>query len=168
MRFRITVSRSIQALGYNVADLRALIERAHRVLEDHLNITGDLLVFFPAEFSRDSLSVKKYFALCDRVDADNSAADRGFAGTGFTDEAEGLSLVNVKTYIVNRGERVTVGAELHADIFDFQEFFVGNSFLLRCCACRGGRFSCSGYGIRAVDIAGRLSRGRTGNESILF
>ena len=72
------MARRIQALCNDVSDLRALIQRAHRILENHLNVLGDLMILLPRQLAGNSLSVKTNFALRHRIDPDDGTADRCF------------------------------------------------------------------------------------------
>ena len=66
------------------------IERRHRILKDHLHAPAERLP--PALVERiDGGAVEQNRAACRRDQAEQGAPERGLAGAGFTDNADGLA-----------------------------------------------------------------------------
>ena len=68
-----------QAFGNDIVHLCALVERCHRILEDHLDLLRDALVQLVRNFSVDFFSFEDNLARGGGVDADDRAANGGLA-----------------------------------------------------------------------------------------
>ena len=97
-----------QTFGNNVIHLRTLVERCHRILENHLNLLGNLMIQLLLNLAADALALKADLAPRSRIDADDRAANGGLARAGLAHEAERFALVNIKAYALDRHERVAV------------------------------------------------------------
>ena len=112
-----------QSLADDIVNLGALVQRGHGVLKYHLNPLGNLPVQRPGDTAVDLLTVKDDVASRGGMDADDGAADGGFAGTGLTDQTEGFALINIKGYMIHGGKGMEPGTELNGQILNFQHFF---------------------------------------------
>ena len=115
-----------EPFGNDIIHLGALVERGHRVLENHLDFLGDLMVQLLGDLAADALAFEADLALGSRVDADDRTADGGFAGARFAHQTECFALVNIEAYAFYRNERLAVGAELYYKVFYFHQLFIGN------------------------------------------
>ena len=112
---------------YTFADyivyLCALVERSKRVLEYHLAALYDLKVKLLGYFSVYLAALVEYFAGGGRVYPGYSAAYGGFAGTGFANQREGLSAVDLEVYVVYGNELFAARAERYLKVLDLYNGF---------------------------------------------
>ena len=66
--------------------------------------------------SVDFLTVIDDIACRGRIDSDDGSADRGFARTGFSDDTESLSSVNLEIDMIDSGKGVSAGTKLNRQI----------------------------------------------------
>ena len=119
--FGMAVTKIQKTLGDNIVHLGTLIQRGHGVLEDHLDLAGQLLVLLGGEFSGNTLALVADLAPGHGVDPNNGPADGGLARAGFPNQAKGLPLVDMKTHTAHGVEGVAVGAEVHPQIVHLYE-----------------------------------------------
>src|SRR5699024_6105699 len=101
----------------------ALVQRGHRVLEDHLHLADDLAVKLMRDLAADLFALKPHLTRSDRIDADDCAADCRFARAGFADKAKGLALVNLERDVLHGMERMAFWAEIDAEVLDIDQYF---------------------------------------------
>ncbi len=109
-----------------LADAHDRVQAGQRVLEDHGNLVpAQLVEVFFLNFQQ-VLAVIQHFAAFDdgvtRQDAKDALAGDGFAGAGFTDDGQGLPLVQVEGYVTHRLQFAADGAERDAQIVYLQYF----------------------------------------------
>ena len=111
LAFGQMVSASVKSFADNIIHLGTFVQRGHGILKDHLDTLGDLPVKSLGDAPVDLLAVKEDFAAGSGVNADDGAADGGLSGAGFTNQTEGLALINVEGYVIHRGKGVPPGAK---------------------------------------------------------
>ncbi len=150
----------IQAFGNDIVHLRALVERGHRVLENHLYAAGDFVIQRAGNAAVDLFAVKGHLAARSGMNADDGAADGGFARAGLPHQAEGFALEDVERNAVHGGEGMAPGAELHGQAFNFQQFFAfsgqaAHSLLSRDAMMRGlSTFGARGSSSQVARLVG--------------
>ena len=112
-----------QALGNDILDLGALVQRSHGVLEDHLDLADDLFVQFLGDLAVDLLALEEDVAAGGRVDAADGTANGGLARAGLADQREGLALVDVKIDVVHGHELLFAGAKGDLKVFQLNQLF---------------------------------------------
>ena len=71
------------------------------------------------DFTADSLAFEANFTSRSRVDSQDCTADCGFTRTGFTNQRECFSLVNIKIYMVNGNKFLFTRSKADLQIFNF-------------------------------------------------
>ena len=107
-----------QRLSDELADAHAGIQGREGILENHLNVGAKLLELMFAQIAY-ILTVKENLARGALVQMDYGAAQSGFSAAGFTDDAERLSLFNLKVDIIHRVEKAARGFKVFLKVFDF-------------------------------------------------
>ena len=118
----------LQALAHDVAHLGALVQRGLRVLKDHLNLTGDLLVQRTRDFAVDLLALVQDLTARGGQNAQDGPADGGLAGAGLAHQTKGLALVDLEIGVLYGGKGLAAGAVGHIQVLHFQKdfFFLGH------------------------------------------
>ena len=103
----------VDALGDDVGHRHARVERAVRILEDHLHLALELLTVLAGE-RVDVLALVEHLAIGLVVQADAGAPARGLAAAGLAHHAQGLALVDVERDVVHGLEH---GVAAHVEYF---------------------------------------------------
>ena len=117
------VAAPLQAFGDDVVDLGALVQGGHGILEDHLDLVGDLAIQLLGDAAGDLLAVELDGAAAGGVHADDAAANGGFAGAGFAHDAEGLALVDIEADALHGLEALAAGTEGHLQVANLEDHF---------------------------------------------
>ena len=112
-----------QALSNDILHLGALIQRSHGILEDHLDLTDDLLVQFLGNLAVDLLALEEDVAAGGRVDAADGTANGGLTGAGLADQREGLALIDVKVDMIDSNKFLLTGAKGDLKVFQLNQLF---------------------------------------------
>ena len=113
----------LQALAHDVAHLGALVQRGLRVLKDHLDLTGDLLVQRTRDFAVDLLALVQDLTARGGQNAQDGPADGGLAGAGLAHQTKGLALINFKVGILHSFICFFAGAVGYVQVVHFQKNF---------------------------------------------
>ena len=118
----------LQALAHDIAHLGALVQRGLRVLKDHLDLTGDLLVQRTRDFAVDLLALVQDLTARGGQNAQDGPADGGLAGAGLAHQTKGLALVDLEIGVLYGGKGLAAGAVGHIQVLHFQKdfFFLGH------------------------------------------
>ena len=108
-----------QTFRNDVVNLCSFIQRSHWVLENHLTFPDNFFVELFGDFTADSLAFEANFTSRSRVDSQDCTADCGFTRTGFTNQRECFSLVNIKIYMVNGNKFLFTRSKADLQIFNF-------------------------------------------------
>ena len=131
----------VKTLGDNIVNGGAFVQGSGGILEDHLDIADHLAVKTMGNLAGNPNALVKNLTGGTGIDPDDGAANGGLAGAGFTNQREGLSLVDVKGGIADGFERLVALAEGDVHIFQgHQHLFAGfgvNGAMLRemFCSC---------------------------------
>ena len=121
----ILVQMEIQkAFRYTVLDRRSLIQRRRGILENHLDAADHISVLFFGNLTGNSLSFKCNFAGAAGVDAHNSAAQSGLAGSGLAHERKCLAFIDVEVRIADGFKfLLSSGIERYVHMLDGHNYF---------------------------------------------
>ena len=108
----------IPALGNEVVDRHTGVKAGVGILENHLHTAGKILAETLGGFAADILAVKNNPSLSGIVDADDGAAQSGFATAGLAYQAQGLAPLHRNGDIVHRLDHsAAADAEIFLEIF---------------------------------------------------
>ena len=126
-RFAVGQMVNVQRLADDVLDGHARIQRAERVLENHLEFPPPRAQL-GAVHAREIFAAEKNLARRRLHQAQDGAGQRGFAAAAFADEAERFARRDGETHAVHRFDRFADAAErpvangkMHFQIFDFEQ-----------------------------------------------
>ena len=131
----------VKALGDDIVNGGTLVQRGSRILEHHLDVPDHLPIQAVGNLTGNPNALVKNLTGGAGIDPDDGAANGGLAGAGFTNQREGLSLVDVKGCIADGFEGLVALAEGDVHIFQgHQHLFAGfgvNGAMLRemFCSC---------------------------------
>ena len=95
----------VQPLADDVGDGHAGVQGGVGVLEDHLDVLGELLALLALQV-RHVLALKEDLAVRGLVQADDGAAERGLSAAGLADQAEGLALFDGEGDVVHGAQQL--------------------------------------------------------------
>ena len=102
----------IQALRDDILHRGPLIQRRRRVLEHHLDVPDHLPVQAVRNFTGNADTFIQDLAIGTGVGPDDSPADGGLTGPGFTYQREGLSLIHIEGGILDGPDQIVPFAEI--------------------------------------------------------
>jgi len=121
-------SMDIDGFANDRFDREARVQRAGRVLEDHLAVASMAAEGRPAELEQVE-AVEPNPAGGGRYETDDGAAECGFAATAFADQAQGFASGHLEVYAINGfdaferlAEPTARDGEVDLEIADFEEF----------------------------------------------
>ena len=113
----------IQALGNNVVNRCALVQRSSGILENHLDIPDDFTVQGTGGFAGNANALVPDFALGQGIDPDDGTTDGGLTGAGFTNQREGFTFVNIKGCVLNSSDGIFTLTESDIHVLQRQQYF---------------------------------------------
>jgi len=108
-------------LNQDVPDGHSRVQGGVRVLEDDLNISGQLASTRPRD-TTDGVPAESHVSLADRCQTEDGATDRCLSGAGLSDQAQGLPWGQVEGHTVDDGDRGTPAPwEPDHEVLDLQQ-----------------------------------------------
>jgi len=121
----------VQRLADDLLDRHARIERAVRILKNHLELAPSRTQFRAAHF-QDVLAVERDSPRRRLDKPDDGAAERRLAATALADEAERFARRDAEAHVVHRlhefadaAEHPVLHGKMHLQVFDFEQRHAG-------------------------------------------
>ena len=149
----MTGMEDIQPLANDILHLLAGVQAGHGILEDHLHFGAQHFMGIGAELAADLAAVKGDFAARRIIQADDAAADGGFARAGLAHQAVGFAGIHLEGYAVDGLDGKLPGnGKMLFEVFHLQQRFAHRYFSASFRA--RARRACSSLGISTLGASG--------------